>query len=173
MLSHVIAYAGDCRIEGMIAVAEDERFSDALNQHEQFFLTGVRLVSHVDGHVLELDELRLERSDIFAIEALGGRGPESRRIHTVRHRLEVRLGPYTVLGQVHTRPGGEPLVSIGRRPPMIPLTNATIAFNDATGLEAHDVETLIVNRGLCDWVRPDEGDMRVFEGVPVAIAPPV
>jgi hypothetical protein len=168
MLSHVIAYAGDCRIDGMIAVAEDERFSDALNQHEQFFLTGVRLISHADGHVLELDELRLERSDIFAVEAVGGRGPENRRIHTVRHRLEVRLGPYTVLGQVHTRPGGEPLMSIGRRPSMIPLTNATIAFNDAEGLEAHDVETLIVNRSLCDWVRPDEGDLRAFEGVRVA-----
>src|SRR5664280_2734574 len=99
-------------------------------------------------------------------------GEPARRLHTVRHRLEVRLGPYTVLGQMHTRPGGRPLVAIGQGSRMVPLTNATIAFNTDHGVNVIDVGTLIINRSLADWVRADAGDMPELLGVPVAAPAP-
>ncbi len=43
------------------------------------------------------------------------RGEKARRIHTVRHRLELKAGPYTVPGQFHTTPGSPPLRAIGWR----------------------------------------------------------
>ncbi len=171
MLAKFIAYAGDCRIIGNLALADGERLSDILNRERSTTITAAELVSHADGHVVTLDEITLDREDVFAIEAAGSRGPSERRIHTVRHRLEVKLGPYTVLGQLHTLPGGQPLVTIGRRLPMIPLTNATIAFNDSTGLQVRDVETLIINREAADWVRAEEADLAAFPGVPVAPEP--
>lgn len=135
-------------------------------------MEGARLTSHADGHTIDVGDIALARDDLFAIEALGPRGEPSRRIHTVRHRLEVRLGPYTVLGQMHTMPGGRPRVAMGQRSPMVPLTNATLAFNGPDGVEVMDVETLIINRSLADWVRADASDPQVFAGVPAAAPHP-
>lgn len=168
-----IAYAGDCRVAGATTLADGERLTDVLNRDLTIVVEGARLTSHADGHTVEVGEITLERDDLFAIEALGPRGHSSRRIHTVRHRLEVRLGPYTVLGQLHTMPGGRPLVAIGQRSPMIPMTNATIAFNTGDGIEVMDVETLIINRSLAEWVRADAGDdLPALVGVPVAAPHP-
>jgi hypothetical protein len=163
-----IAYARDCQVSGATTLADGERLTDFLNRELSIVVEGARLTSHADGHTVEVGEITLERDDLFAIEALGQRGEPSRRIHTVRHRLEIRLGPYTVLGQLHTMPGGRPLVAIGQRLPMVPLTNATIAFNTDDGVEAMDAETLIVNRSLAEWVRASANDLPAFVGVPVA-----
>jgi hypothetical protein len=51
---------------------------------------------------------------------------------------------------------------------MVPLTSATIAFITDDGVEALDVETLIINRSLAEWVRADAGDVPALFGVPVA-----
>jgi hypothetical protein len=164
-----IAYAGDCRVAGATTLADGERLTDVLNRDLTIVVEGARLTSHADGHTVEVGEITLERDGLFAIEALGPRGQSSRRIHTVRHRLEVRLGPHTVLGQLHTMPGGRPLVAIGQRSPMIPMTNATIAFNTDDGIEALDIQTLIINRSLAEWVRADAGDdLPTLVGMPVA-----
>ena len=163
-----IAYAGDCRVAGATTLAEGERLTDLLNRELTIVVDGARLTSHADGHTIEVGEITLDRDDLFAIEALGTRGEASRRIHTVQHRLEVRLGPYTVLGEIHTKPGGRPLVAIGQRLPMVPLTNATIAFNTDDGVEVMDVEALIINRSLAEWVRADPDELPAFVGVPVA-----
>ena len=55
---------------------------------------------------------------------------------------------------------------------MVPLTNATIAFNTDHGVDAIDVGTLIINRSLADWVRADAGDMPELLGVPVVAPAP-
>lgn len=166
MLAKLIAFAGDCQIFGAIVLADDERLSDVLNRESVLAVTDVDLVSHADGHVVHLPEMTLERDDLFAIEAVGPRGPEQRRVHTVRHRLEVSLGPYTVLGQLHTFPGGRPLLAVSQRAPMIPLTNSTIAFSDHRGVQIRDVGTLIINRERARWVRPEEADLSVFQALP-------
>ncbi len=53
---------------------------------------------------------------------------------------------------------------------MVSLTNATLAFNAADGLHVRDVDALIVNRRLAEWVRADRSDLPAFAGVPVAPA---
>lgn len=168
MLVEFTAYAGDCLVRGTLAVPDGERLTDFVNRQPEFAITNAELVSFSDGHTVTLDEVSLVRDDLFAIEAREPRGETARRIHTVRHRLELQIGPYTVLGQLHTMPGSPPLTSIGRRSTMIPLTNATIAYNDATGLHARDITTLIVNRELVDWVQADANDLPAFAGVPGA-----
>ena len=167
MRAPFIAYAEDCRVTGHIDLDDEARLTDVLNETQELVIQEATLVGHADGRILTLDELTLSRDELIAVEALGKRGPEGRRIHTVRHRLEIHLGAYVVLGQIHTRPGGEPLVAIGRRQAMIPFTNATIGYNDAEGLQIHDVETLILNRERADWVRADGADVSVFPNVPV------
>ena len=167
-----IAYAGDCRVGGTVDLGDADRLTDLLNRTSDLSLRDVELVGHADGRIVRLPELELARDEVYAVEAVGARGDPSRRIHTVRHRLEVKLGPYTVLGQLHAQPGGQPLVQYARRSPMIPLTNATIAFNEAREVVARDIGTLIVNRELAEWVRADIADREAFPGVPEAAPAP-
>lgn len=162
-----IAYAGDCQVAGATTLPDGERLTDHLNRDAMILVDRAQLTSLADGHTFDAGDIELKRDDLFAIEALGQRGEAARRIHTVRHRLEVRMGPYTILGQLHTAPGGQPLAAISRRAVMIPLTGATIAFNTSTGVEALDVQTLIINRALAEWVRADAGDLPVFPSVPI------
>lgn len=168
MLIEFTAFAGDCLVRGTLAVPDGERLTDFVNRQADFTVTDAQLVSFADGHLLALAEVCLSSDDLLAIEAGEPRGETARRVHTVRHRLELKAGPYTILGQLHTPPGSPPLSSIGRRLPMVPLTNATIAYNDANGLHAQDVTTLIVNRDHVDWIRADADDLPAFAGVPVA-----
>jgi hypothetical protein len=161
-----VAFAGDCWVRGTVDLPEGARLSDFLNEAEEIPVRGAELVSHTDGHVVLLDELSLRREDLYAVVALEPRSPGTKRLHTVRHRLEVRSGPYTMLGYLHARPGALPLFSLGRRLSLVPLTGATIAFSHAGSVEARDVETLIVNRDLADWVRADPEEMRAFHGEP-------
>jgi len=162
-----IAYAEDCRVSGHVDLADETRLTDYLNESRELTIIDATLVGHTDGRTMTLDELALSRDELIAVEAIGTRGPEERRIHTVRHRLEVHLGSYVVLGQIHTMPGGQPLVAIGRRQSMIPFTNATIGYSDSEGLQVHDIETLILNRERADWVRADAADLAAFPDVPV------
>ena len=173
MRAGIIVYAEDCRVSGHVEIDDEARLTDVLNEVAEITIVQPTVVAHTDGRLVILDELTLSRDEIIAVEAPGTRGPEGRRIHTVRHRLEVHLGGYVVLGQLHTMPGGMPLVAIGRRLPMIPMTNATLAYNGAEGLEARDIDTLIINRELADWVRAaDQADLAAFPGIPV-VAPAV
>ena len=162
MHAEFIAYAGDCRVRGTIDREHGVRLSDILNAVDDITLRDAELTSHADGHVVHLDEVTLGRDELYAVEAVGARGEVARRLHTVKHRLQIRLGPYVVLGYLHSLPGNEPLVSIGKRAPMIPLTSATIAFSDGPTIDAHDVEALIINRAMVDWVRPGETDLSAF-----------
>lgn len=160
-----IAYAGDCRVSGVTTLGQGERLTDLLNGSPTIVVQEARLTGHADGRTVDVGDITLDQDDLFAIEARDPRGEPARRIHTVRHRMEIRLGPYTVLGQLHTRPGGRPLVAMGQRQSMVPLTNATIAFNTDDGVEAMDAPTLVVNRSLADWVRADADEMPAFVGV--------
>ena len=62
-----------------------------------------------DDTVVNLGDGEVDRSILYAVEASGARGEATRRIHTVRHRLQVQLGPYSALGLLHAPPGQMPL----------------------------------------------------------------
>jgi hypothetical protein len=162
------AYSGDCVVRGALEVTDGERLTDFVNRQSELAIEDAELTSFADGHVVPMRLVRVVSDDLYAIEAHEPRGETARRIHTVRHRLELRAGPYTILGQLHVPPGSQPLSAIGRRSPLVPLTNATIAWNDASGVQVRDLTTLIVNREMADWVRADPADLPAFAGVPVA-----
>ena len=68
-------------------------------------------------------------------------------------------------GCLHVRRGGNAASELGRRPAMIPLTDATIRFNMAGEALADAAETRIVNRDVVDWVKPttDEALMALID----------
>ena len=96
--------------------------------------------------------MELEREAIYAIEAPDPRGATARRVHTVRHRRGATVGPYTLLGLLHERPGVTPLGALRLRRPFVAFTEATIAYLCAGQVEMRDCETLIVNGRRVDWL---------------------
>ena len=157
-------YAGDCRVSATLELTMD-RLTDALNAADTILLRDAVLESLDDGRRVAMDRVELARDALYAVEAAGPSGSRRRRVHTVRHRMHVQLGPYGVLGELHARPGIGPLRSLVRRGPMVPLTNATIAYMSGGQLQMHDAGTLLVNSALADWIVAPEREAACFPGV--------
>jgi hypothetical protein len=161
-----IGYALGRRFIGYVE-CEGERLTDLLNRAESIVVRETFVENFEDDTVTNLGDGEVDRNVLYAVEASGGRGEAARRIHTIRHRLQVQLGPYTALGLLHSLPGQMPLPYLHARGPMIPLSDATIGFVSRAGLQLRDVGTLIVNRDMLDWVRANDDEASAFPGVPV------
>ena len=159
-------YAGDCRIFGRVA-SLGERLTDLLNAGDRVVVRDARLVSLVDGHTIEVPECPVEATELCAAIAHGPRGLRTHRVRTDQHRIRLGVGPYLVLGELHSPPDADPIADVLRRPAMVPLTNATITYQLAGRPEAEDVGTIIVNRLLTEWIAPVGGAEEAFPGVRV------
>jgi hypothetical protein len=160
------AFAEDCTVTGRVTMF-GERLTDFLNGQERFRLHHVVCASLDDGHEAAVDSLSIERSDLLIVLATGPRGSEKQRVSLQTARLQVSIGPYLILGRLHTAPGSDVMASVLKREPMIPLTNATIAYEQAGAIVARDVPALIVNRMLVDWISPTTDAATVFPDVEV------
>jgi hypothetical protein len=119
-----VAFAGDCIVRGDHELPDAGRLTDVLNGADDLVIRNAVLTGHGDGRVVELDELILGRDDVYAVVAPDAGGDGVRRIHTVRHRIDLQAGPYRIVGHLHTLPGAQPLTAL-RRQPFVPLTHAS------------------------------------------------
>ena len=55
-----VGFADDCRVEGKVEL-DDARLADLLNRRRTIVVHDVKLVSTVDGHTQEFDELEIQR----------------------------------------------------------------------------------------------------------------
>jgi hypothetical protein len=163
VLTPFIGYAVDRRFIGYVECG-GERLTDLLNRSETIVVREAFVESFEDDTVANLGEGEIDRATLYAVET-SGRGEEAGRLHSARHRLQLSLGPYTALGSLHD--GQMPLPYLDGQGPMIPLSDATLAFASRGSLTLRDVGTLIVNRDLVDWVRAGEDEAPAFAGVPV------
>jgi hypothetical protein len=147
-------FAGDCIITGRFDLAA-ERLTDQLNAVEAVPLADV-LLDGLDGQRVKAPTFTIARSELCAVVGRGPRGIRSRRIPTDRRRLHVQVGPYVVLGRYHGPLGTTSLRTFADRDPMVPLTDATIAYVVGGVLEVIDAPTLIINRELAAWYREAE-----------------
>jgi hypothetical protein len=154
-------FAGDCTINGKITMFGD-RLTDFLNGQERFRLHHVEFTSLDDGRVVPVDSVSVERDDLLAVVGTGPRGSEKQRIAVEETRLQLSIGPYIVLGRLHSSPGLDPMKSVLQREPMIPLTDATVAYSVAGAVVARDVTTVIVNRHLVEWISATEDEASIF-----------
>ena len=113
-----------------------------------------------------LDSLSVERTDLLAVVATGPRGNEKQRVALETNRLQVSIGPYLILGRIHAAPGTDAVSSVLKREPMVPLTNATIAYEVAGAIVTRDIQTIIVNRMLVEWISQTDGGSLGLPGCP-------
>ena len=148
-----VGYSGDCRIFGRVP-SLGERLTDLLNGGQRVIVRDARLESLDDGHIVTAPLAEVERDELYAVVAHGPRGARTQRVRTAKHRIRVDLGPYVVLGNLHSPPDADPVGDVLRRDVMVPLTNATIAYALNGRAEAEDVGTIIINRTLAEWIAP-------------------
>ncbi len=149
-----VGFADDCRIYARLEL-EGRRLTDILNEAAEVQLTGVLMESLEDGHAVELTELAVTRDDLYAVVGTGGRGAANRRIRTRAHPVEMKLGGYLVSGNIHTRPGSDPLAGVLRRAPMVPSrTRGSTSPGTASRSRANSTRsssTAITSSGSARW----------------------
>ena len=147
-------FAGDCIIGGRFHLGA-KRLTDELNLASTITLHDV-VLDGLDGQRVTTPTFTIERSQLCAVVGRGPRGRRSLRIATDRRRLQAQIGPYVVLGRYHGPLGATTLRDFAERDPLVPLTDATIAYVVGGILEVVDASTLIVNRELASWYREAE-----------------
>ena len=91
MLIPFVGYAQRRRFIGYVE-CEGDRLTDVLNRAESVVIRQTYVESFEDDTVVNLGDGEVDRSILYAVETGGTRGA-TRRIHTIRHRLQVQLGP--------------------------------------------------------------------------------
>jgi len=152
-----IGFVGDCLVSGRLDLTAD-RLTDQLNAQPEVTLRDV-VLEGLDGGRVTAETFTVARSQLCAVVGSGPRGAQVLRVPTDARRLQAQIGPYMVLGRYHGPVGGTNLRTFTERDPMVPLTDATIAYVVDGVLDVRDVDVLVVNRELAAWYHdPDELD---------------
>lgn len=141
------AFAPGHRVFGWVRLDAD-RLTDMLNDHLELHLDNV-LVEALDvGSTIAADQAVVRRSELIAVRASGPQGDARRRAETVGHPALVESAPYRIGGFLHGVPGVDPRLRVRGSEPMIPLTEAWIAYRSGGEERTRRVGTIIVNRDL-------------------------
>ena len=151
-------YTGDSLAFGYLPLSA-RRVTDLLNEHEEFEFVDTHLESLEDGHGLSVRSVVIARDEIYVVAVAGPRGDPNRRTRTRPIPVELQLGPYDVLGNIHVVPGADPLGSFRRRT-MVPITEATIEWDTPGGRRIARWGTVVMNRLLTEWIAPARREVR-------------
>jgi hypothetical protein len=139
----LVAWAEDCEVRGAVELP-DGRLSDVVNHLDLLKFRQARLEALDDGHVLEMDELEVERRDLHLLLVQGREGDPARRLRTVREKVVMEIGPYTVRGHLHRASSAAPLAATQKWARFIPVTEVEFRPGAGGSVRSHDV--ILVNR---------------------------
>ena len=151
-LVQFVAFDGHHRMFGWVHLRAD-RLTDLLNAHDDLLLTDAEIESLEGGATRSVDEILIRSSELIAVHASEPRGDEAHRRLTRTHAIAIQSGNYLIGGYLHAPPGSDPIVSLGERPRMVPLTDAWIEYWSGGERTKQSSGTIIVNRDQVDWVR--------------------
>jgi hypothetical protein len=147
-----VGFADDCRVEGKIDL-DDGRLADLLNSRPSIVVHDVKLVSTLDGHTQEFEELEIKRDELDIVVASGPRGDPKRRLATKPSGVTMRLGPYNAEGFMHAPPTASAVRDIGHRPVMVAVTDAILEYQFCDEPISEWFRTLLVNREMAISLR--------------------
>lgn len=161
------AYADDCTVTGGVALDTD-RLSDMLSATEEFALDGAAFRALDDGRVVEAESTPICLDDLCVIAATGPRGRHDRRLWTRQIPVRARVGPYSVVGYLHSPPTIDPFKAAERRP-IVPLTAATIEYTMDGAAAREHVDAILLNRRKIERLEPaSEAEIVLPDGLEIA-----
>ena len=137
------AYADDCTVTGELVLRTD-RLSDFLASTTEFEIASPSFRALDDGREVTAESCAIERDDLCVILATGPRGRVERRIWTRQHPVRLRVGPYTVIGYLHSPATIDPFRTTDRRP-ISALTASIVGYPDGGGTSWVEAEAVLVN----------------------------
>lgn len=137
------AYADDCTVRGELALSTD-RLSDFLASTTEFELASPEFTALDDGRTVSAASCQIGRDDLCVILATGPRGRIERRLWTRQHAVRIRVGPYTVVGYLHSPPTIDPFRTTDRRP-IVALTSSVVGRPEGDGTAWVEAEAVLVN----------------------------
>jgi hypothetical protein len=165
-------YGVDFIVAGRVVMTAS-RLTDALAEWDEIVVRDAVLEGLHDLARVEVPEYVVPRAELLAAVGSGPRGERSLRIRTHGRRMQACVGPYQILGRVHTHRDGSIAARVLGAGPLVPLTDATIAYVIGGILEIRDAPLVHVNRELASWIRPTAAPMVGRLGAPERIADPV
>lgn len=145
------AFADDCVIEAKL-VLEVDRLSDLIAERNEFEIEEVTIVALDDGRTLTTSAVKASRHDFTAIAAAGPRGNAARRIRTRLHPVRTRVGPYDIVGYLHTPPSAYRFSGAVRRS-VVPLTSARLRYRVGSSDVEQTFDALLLNGDRIGWVQ--------------------
>jgi hypothetical protein len=142
------AYADDCTVSGELALQTD-RLSDFLASTTEFEISSPEFRALDDGRTVSAESCEIGRDDLCVILATGPRGRAERRLWTRQHPVRVRVGPYTVIGYLHSPPTIDPFRTTDRRP-IVALTSCVVGIPEAGETTWIDAESVLINTSKID-----------------------
>ena len=149
------AYADDCTVSGGVALDTD-RLSDMLSATEEFEVDGAAFTALDDGRVVEAGTTAICLDDLCVIAATGPRGKQERRLWTRQVPVRARIGPYSVVGYLHSAPTIDPFKAAARRQ-IVALTAATIEYTMDGHVAREHSDAVLLNRVRIDRLEPANG----------------
>lgn len=146
-------YGVDFIVAGRVELTAG-RLTDALAEWDEIVVHDAVLEGLDDLAHVEVPEYVVPRGELLAAVGAGPRGDRGLRIRTTGRRMQACVGPYQVLGRVHTHRDGTIVARVLEAGPLVPLTDATIAYVIGGILEIRDAPVVHVNRELATWLRP-------------------
>ena len=150
------AYADDCTVRGDLALNTD-RLSDFLASTTEFQLASPEFRALDDGRTVTAESCEIERDDLCVILATGPRGREERRLWTRQHPVRVRVGPYVVVGYLHSPPTIDPFRTTDRRP-IVALTSCVVGYAGGDGSVWVESQAVLVNTSKIDHLETASDD---------------
>ena len=142
------AYADDCTVSGALAIRTD-RLSDFLASTVEFEVASPSFRAHDDGRTVTAESCAVERDDFCLILATGPRGRRERRLWTRQHPVRLRVGPYVVIGYLHSPPTIDPFRARDRRP-IVALTSSIVGYAAGDETVWTEAEAVLVNTSRID-----------------------
>jgi hypothetical protein len=158
----LVAFTADRRISGTIPLADD-RLSDMLNSVPRIVMRNATVLDLVADAVPRTVDVTLAVGAIVAVVATGRRGNEMRRHRTDLRLARVGVVRFVVTGSLHLPVGSidplasnDPSVVLAGRDVLVPLTDATIAYDVGRGPVSETHETILINRAHATWIDLDD-----------------
>jgi hypothetical protein len=158
----LVAFTADRRISGAIPLADD-RLSDMLNSVPRIVMRNATVLDLVADAVPRTVDVTLAVGAIVAVVATGRRGNEMRRHRTDLRLARVGVVRFVVTGSLHLPVGSidplasnDPSVVLAGRDVLVPLTDATIAYDVGRGPVSETHETILINRAHATWIDLDD-----------------
>lgn len=142
------AFADDCTVKGELAFRTD-RLSDFLASTTEFELARAEFRALEDGRTVSAASCEIERDDLCLILASGPRGRVERRLWTRQHPVRLHVGPYVVVGYLHSPATIDPFRTTDRRP-IVALTACAVGYAEGARTVWMEAEAVLVNTAKID-----------------------